>query len=112
MHQCIRKRPIGSEYQQACRREIQAADGDPSGALESRKAVKNPFTALRIVACRDFVTGLVIDDVAVRLRDTADGKWPPIESDFLRPIDFLTEFGQVAVDRETPFAYPGFDFAA
>jgi len=112
MHQSISERAIRCEYQQTRCRKIQSADSDPSSALEWRQVVKYLLAALRIVACRDFVTRLVINDVAVRLRDAADRQWPAVESDLLGSINLIADLGQSAIDRQAPFAYPGFDFAA
>jgi hypothetical protein len=48
----------------------------------------------------------------MRLRDASHCQRSTVESYALRALDMFAQLGLAAIDGETPFPDPGFDFAA
>ncbi len=110
MHQRIRQCPIGREKKQTSCRQIQPPDRHPAGALQLRQGIEYKFPALWVLATRNFVAGLVVEDMAMRMGSVLQRQRTPVERDSLASLDRFAELHVTAVDLESPFPDPGFDF--
>ena len=111
VHQRVGERAIRRKQQQPGRGDVETANGDPARALQPWQGVKHELAAFRILSRRNFVAGLVVDDIAMRLLNSPQRQRSPVQRYALRP-SMCHRVRPASIDRQAAFPNPAFDFAS
>ena len=94
MHQRICQRAVRGKYQQAGCCDIEPSNGHPARLPDFRQCFKYRAPSFRVAVRNHLAFGLVVDDVAVRGRDSLQPEPLPVQRDSLLTRYRFTEPGE------------------